>query len=96
MDIRTRCYMPERGAEILARVFGVVESDDPGVAIAVFQPFEQSFGHVGGRGLAPENPINRAWRDIHAISHHLGVTWDVQGRLHTAVALGLPSPDPKI
>ena len=51
---------------------------------------------LGGRGLATDNPHNRAWRDVHAVSRHFGLTWDVQGQLHTAVALDRPCPDPKI
>ena len=26
---------------------------------------------VGGQGLAPGHPIQRAWRDVHAIAQHL-------------------------
>ena len=49
----------------------------------------------GGRGLATDDPVQRAWRDIHAISHHIALTWDVQGQQHGAVILGEPCPDPR-
>lgn len=51
---------------------------------------------MGGRGLIAGDPVQRAWRDVHAISHHIGLTWDVQGTMHGAVALGYPCPDPRV
>ena len=51
---------------------------------------------LGGAGLAAGDPVNRAWRDVHAVSRHIGLTWDVQGPLHGAISLGLPCPDPRL
>ncbi len=51
---------------------------------------------LGARGLNADDPANRAWRDVHAITNHIALTWDVQGILHSAHMLGFPSPDPRI
>ena len=49
---------------------------------------------TGAGGLAADHPVNRAWRDAHAAARHISLTWDVQGAIHGAVALGQPCPDP--
>ena len=49
---------------------------------------------TGAGGLAADDPVNRAWRDAHAVARHIALTWDVQGAIHGAVALGQPCPDP--
>ena len=51
---------------------------------------------LGGAGLASDDPIQRAWRDVHAIAQHIALIWDLQGGLWGAVALGQPCPDPRI
>ncbi|HXQ50835.1 MAG TPA: acyl-CoA dehydrogenase family protein [Stellaceae bacterium] len=57
---------------------------------------ERLFPIVGAQGLMSDHPVQRGWRDLRAISHHLAMTWDIQGSLYGAVTLGLPCPDPKI
>jgi resorcinol 4-hydroxylase (FADH2) len=54
------------------------------------------FPILGARGLMSDHPVQRAWRDLRAVSHHLAMTWDIQGSLYGAVTLGLPCPDPRI
>jgi len=51
---------------------------------------------LGGAGLANDDPIQRAWRDVHAIAQHIALIWDLQGALWGAVALGQPCSDPRI
>jgi alkylation response protein AidB-like acyl-CoA dehydrogenase len=57
---------------------------------------ERLFPIVGARGLMDDHPVQRGWRDLRAVSHHLAMTWDIQGSSFGAVALGLPCPDPRI
>jgi alkylation response protein AidB-like acyl-CoA dehydrogenase len=57
---------------------------------------ERLFPIVGAQGLMNDHPAQRGWRDMRAVSHHFGMTWDIQGSYFGAVALGLPSPDAKI
>ena len=50
---------------------------------------------TGGRGLETTHPMQRAWRDVHAVAQHIGLVWDVQTGLYGSVRLGYGSPDPK-
>ena len=50
----------------------------------------------GGRGLETTHPMQRAWRDVHAIAQHFGLVWDIQSSFFGSVALGHGCPDPKI
>jgi 3-hydroxy-9,10-secoandrosta-1,3,5(10)-triene-9,17-dione monooxygenase len=46
---------------------------------------------VGAHGMVDDDPVQRAMRDLHAISNHIAVTWDMQGLRYGALALGLES-----
>lgn len=50
----------------------------------------------GAQGLSATDPLQRAWRDAHAVSSHIALVWDVQAANYGAVRLGLPCPDPRI
>ena len=50
----------------------------------------------GAQGLSAADPLQRAWRDTHAVSAHIALVWDVQAANYGAVRLGLPCPDPRI
>lgn len=60
------------------------------------EAMEQLFPLIGGRGLARGNPVERAWRDVHAIAQHIGINWDVHSGTYGAVRLGGDCPDPKL
>lgn len=51
---------------------------------------------TGGRGLEKTHPMQRAWRDVHAIAQHIGLVWDLQTSLFGNILLGHGSPDPKL
>lgn len=51
---------------------------------------------AGAQGLAAGHPLMRAWRDVHAVSNHIGLVWDVQATNFGAVRLGLDPPDPRL
>ena len=57
---------------------------------------DRIFPLLGGAGLANDDPIQRAWRDVHAIAQHIALIWDLQGAQWGAVALGQPCTDPRI
>ncbi len=48
---------------------------------------------LGGGGLAKDNPIQRHWRDVHAIGQHLACNWDTAGSTYGAARLGVLPPD---
>ena len=50
------------------------------------------FAAAGGGAIYESNPLQRAFRDIHAANGHFGVNWDANGINYGRVALGLP-PD---
>ncbi len=50
----------------------------------------------GAKGLAAGNATQRLWRDIHAVSAHAALTWDIQGQHYARARLGLPLADPRI
>lgn len=49
---------------------------------------------LGARGIENAHPVQRAWRDMLAISSHFGVNWDVSGEYFGRDAFGLPPSDP--
>lgn len=44
---------------------------------------------TGANGFTTGNRIERAWRDIHAISHHISLNWDAASTLYGKHRLGL-------
>jgi len=82
--------MPDIGARTRYR------TDNGFAARLCVQAIDAIYPLTGGRGIASGDPTNRAWRDIHAVAHHIALSWDVQGHLYGATSLGLPCPDPKI
>ncbi len=52
------------------------------------------FGLAGGGGLYDSSPIQRAFRDAHAINAHIAFNMDAAGTTYGRVALGLPPDSP--
>jgi len=44
---------------------------------------------TGGLGLNLSNPVQRAWRDVNAVSRHISMNWDAVGTMYGQMALGL-------
>ncbi len=47
------------------------------------------FGAVGGQGIYSSQRIQRAWRDAHAIAHHISFNWDALSSMYGQHMLGL-------
>lgn len=47
------------------------------------------FGAVGGQGIYSSQRIQRAWRDTHAIAHHISFNWDALAAMYGQHLLGL-------
>jgi alkylation response protein AidB-like acyl-CoA dehydrogenase len=58
------------------------------------QAVDRIYPITGGRGIVISNAVNRAWRDVHAISHHIALSWDVVAGASGALAVGAPIDDP--
>jgi 3-hydroxy-9,10-secoandrosta-1,3,5(10)-triene-9,17-dione monooxygenase len=52
------------------------------------------FTATGGGAIYARNPIQRAFRDVHAANAHYVLNWDVNGAVYGRVALGLPPDAP--
>jgi alkylation response protein AidB-like acyl-CoA dehydrogenase len=48
------------------------------------------YASIGGRGLQLDNPIQRAWRDIHATAQHISFNWEAVGAMYGQYRFGLP------
>jgi len=45
---------------------------------------------VGGTGISLNNGVQRAWRDINAVAHHISVNWHAVSTMYGQMRLGLP------
>jgi alkylation response protein AidB-like acyl-CoA dehydrogenase len=45
---------------------------------------------VGGSGINLDNGVQRAWRDINALAHHISVNWNAVSTMVGQARLGLP------
>jgi 3-hydroxy-9,10-secoandrosta-1,3,5(10)-triene-9,17-dione monooxygenase len=43
----------------------------------------------GSSGLMESNPVQRCWRDVHAISSHVVMNWDIPAENFGRTAFGL-------
>ena len=50
---------------------------------------EQLWGAVGGAGIHKTEYIQRAWRDAHAVSHHVSFNWDALSSMYGQHLLGM-------
>jgi resorcinol 4-hydroxylase (FADH2) len=50
---------------------------------------DELFGAVGGQGIDTSQHVQRAWRDVHAIAHHISFNWDAISSMYGQHALGL-------
>ena len=51
---------------------------------------DELFGAVGGQGINTSQHIQRAWRDVHAIAHHISFNWDALSSMYGQHLMGLP------
>jgi 3-hydroxy-9,10-secoandrosta-1,3,5(10)-triene-9,17-dione monooxygenase len=54
---------------------------------------DRVFEASGGHGLFLDNPIQRAWRDLHAMRAHAGNNPDSSALVFARSELGLPPND---
>ena len=50
---------------------------------------DELFGAVGGHGIHTSQHVQRAWRDAHAIGHHISFNWDALSSMYGQHLLGL-------
>jgi alkylation response protein AidB-like acyl-CoA dehydrogenase len=54
------------------------------------------FGTMGGQGIFLDSSLQRKFRDMHALSAHIAVNWDMAGTTYGRVALGLDPQTPQV
>jgi 3-hydroxy-9,10-secoandrosta-1,3,5(10)-triene-9,17-dione monooxygenase len=93
-------------AELLARrAFTTARADYSGMSIETRTLLRRDFCYAvrmlreamddlvkisGSSGLMDDNPVQRCWRDVHAISSHVVMNWDVPAENFGRMAFGLP------
>ncbi len=93
-------------AELLARrAFAAARADYTGMSLATRTLLRRDFTYAvrslrealddlvkisGSSGLLDDNPVQRCWRDAHAISSHVVMNWDVPAENFGRVEFGLP------
>ena len=79
-----------RGGDLDGQAAGAGEEHDGADAARLCtKSFDVIFTAAGGGAIYESNPLQRAWRDIHAANAHFGVNWDANGVTYGRVALGL-------
>ncbi len=93
-------------AELLARrAFATARADYAGMSLVTRTLLRRDFTYAvrslrealddlvkiaGSSGLMDDNPVQRCWRDAHAISSHVVMNWDVPAENFGRVEFGLP------
>lgn len=54
------------------------------------------FGTLGGAGIFLDEAMQRKFRDMHSMSGHFALNWDVSGTTYGRVALGLDPQTPRV
>lgn len=55
----------------------------------IVQSINALFEALGASGLNKSHPVQRAWRDVHAVSRHINLSWDMTSQLYGQMVLGL-------
>jgi resorcinol 4-hydroxylase (FADH2) len=66
-----------------------IRRDQAYVTKLALQAVEALNASTGGAGLQLSNPIQRAWRDVNAVAHHVSLNWDAVGTMYGQHAFGL-------
>jgi 3-hydroxy-9,10-secoandrosta-1,3,5(10)-triene-9,17-dione monooxygenase len=93
-------------AELLARrAFALARADYAGMSTQTRTLLRRDFTYAvrslrdamddlikisGSSGLLDDNPVQRCWRDVHAISSHVVMNWDVPAENFGRTEFGLP------
>jgi 3-hydroxy-9,10-secoandrosta-1,3,5(10)-triene-9,17-dione monooxygenase len=93
-------------AELLARrAFALARADYAGMSLQTRTLLRRDFTYAvrslrdamedlikisGSSGLLDDNPVQRCWRDVHAICSHVVMNWDVPAENFGRVEFGLP------
>ena len=79
----------ERGGRMTTEIRTRVRMDCAFAVKSCLEAVESLFLACGGSGLSDKNPIQRAWRDLHAINEHATLQWQTNAEIYGRTLLGL-------
>ncbi|MFL1382369.1 acyl-CoA dehydrogenase family protein [Nocardiopsis protaetiae] len=88
-DLRARAAATREGRAVSVEERLLSRRGQAFAVLLASRAVEAVNGATGGRGLALDNPIQRAWRDVGAVSRHISLNWDAVGTMYGRSALGL-------
>ncbi len=53
------------------------------------QGIDALYDVVGGSGISLDSGVQRAWRDVHAVAHHISMNWNAVSTMYGQMRLGL-------
>ncbi|MAJ93573.1 MAG: oxidoreductase [Rhodospirillaceae bacterium TMED63] len=79
----------EHGGEMLVEIRARIRMDSAYAVRLCMEAGEAMFLASGGSGLAESNPVQRAWRDLHAINQHALLQLPTNAEIYGRIILGL-------
>ena len=88
-DLRARAETARSGEEISVEDRIASRRGQSFATSLALRAAEALNASTGGQGLDLSNPVQRAWRDVNAVSRHISLNWDAVGSMAGQLALGL-------
>jgi alkylation response protein AidB-like acyl-CoA dehydrogenase len=88
-DLRARAQAARGGAQITVDDRILSRRGQAFAVSLALRAAEALNASTGGHGLALSNPVQRAWRDVNAVSRHISLNWDAVGTMYGQLVLGL-------
>jgi 3-hydroxy-9,10-secoandrosta-1,3,5(10)-triene-9,17-dione monooxygenase len=79
----------ERSAQLSVDTLAELRARKAFVVRLCSEAIDRLFAASGGGALQETNPLQRLWRDVHAIQTHAGMNWSAHGQNYGAVEVGL-------
>ncbi len=89
----TRATEASRGADLLRRA--TWRRNNAYAVVLCVRAVDRLYGLAGMRGMQPDDPVQRAWRDVHAVAAQVSIAWDPQATNYGRARFGLPFTDPR-
>jgi 3-hydroxy-9,10-secoandrosta-1,3,5(10)-triene-9,17-dione monooxygenase len=88
--------MTEAGEDATLLIRAKWRRNNAYAAVLCARAVDRLFGLTGMRGMQPGHDVQRAWRDVHAVSRQLGIAWDPQAVNYGRARFNLPLNDPRV
>jgi alkylation response protein AidB-like acyl-CoA dehydrogenase len=89
-DLRETHEAADAGQEITAEMRLRNRLTQAYILKLAVQAIDALYSVTGVNGINLGNQVERAWRDIHAMSHHVTLNWDITSTMYGQHRLGLP------